>query len=196
MRVISGYFIDPIIFEYKFVKSCNVSKCYGECCYNGVYADTVEVEKIISVKDKLIEIMDDSQTKDYNLWFEDDRIIDNDFESGFSQGTNTYNNKCVFLDQIGYCSLQKLSIKENLDKWYFKPKYCILYPLTFVNKTISVDTENLECHYNCNNFSSERINIIKTCSEELAYFLGESGYEELLKYQNEYNEIKIMEKIF
>ncbi len=195
MRLISGYYIDTLIFDYQFVKSCNIDKCYGECCYNGVYADRGEAEFILSVQNKLIEIMDDSQTKDSNLWFEF-AVEDTDYESGFCQGTNTYNNKCVFLDKVGFCSLQKLALKENLDKWYFKPKYCILYPLTFVNKIISVDTENLDCHFNCNNFNSKKVSIIEACKEELKYILGDEGFKELLEYQKEYFESKITEKVF
>lgn len=195
MRVISNYYIDPLIFDYQFVKNCDISKCYGECCYNGVYADKLEAEKILSVKGKLINIMDDSQTKDYEQWFED-ILEDDDFHSGYCQGSNVHNNKCVFLDKIGFCSLQKLAIQENLDKWYFKPKYCILYPLTFVNKIISVDTENLDCHYNCNRFNSEKYSVIETCSEELKYLLGDDGFNQLLEYQIEYSESKITEKVF
>jgi hypothetical protein len=193
MRLISNFFIDNSLFEYQFVKKCDISKCYGECCYNGVYADILEVERILSVKDKLIEIMDDSQPKNYELWFEN-AIKDDDFESGYCQGTNVYNNKCVFLDKIGFCSLQKLAVKENLDKWYFKPKFCILYPLTFVNKTISVDTENLECHYNCNQFSSDKVSIIDTCNEEIKYLIGENGYKQLLDYHKEFINSKYTEK--
>lgn len=192
MLKISNYYIDDIIFDFNFVKSCDISKCYGECCYNGVYADLTEVEKILSVKDEVKELMDESQDKNYENWFEE-ITEDKDFESGYCRGTKIYNNKCVFLDKIGFCTLQKLALKKNIDKWYFKPKYCILYPLTLVNNTLTVDTENLESHYNCNNFSSQKISIIDTFENEIKYLLGEKGFDELIHYKNE--KLKITENL-
>lgn len=50
--------IDPQIFTFKF--SC---RCSGECCNYGVYTDSKEAENILSIKDKIIPLLDESQSK-------------------------------------------------------------------------------------------------------------------------------------
>src|SRR5512138_3918584 len=102
MKIIKGLKIDPLIFTQKFVKSCDICQCSGECCYYGVYTEKTEHEKIIAIKDKIIRAMDDSQTKNSEEWFEDP-VEDDDFESGIAVGTEVYNGKCVFLDKQGFC---------------------------------------------------------------------------------------------
>ena len=64
-KEINGIKIDPQIFTFSF--SCD---CSGECCYYGVYTDLKERDLIISLKDKLIPIFDESQVKDTGKWFE------------------------------------------------------------------------------------------------------------------------------
>ena len=64
-KKINSLYIDPIIFTYKF--KCN---CPGECCNYGVYIDYKEYEHILSIKDKVIALMDETQNKDTNRWFE------------------------------------------------------------------------------------------------------------------------------
>ncbi|RJQ61460.1 MAG: DUF3109 family protein, partial [Stygiobacter sp.] len=100
--MINGMYIDPLIFTQKFVKSCDVCICSGECCYYGVYTDKSEHELIMGLKDRIIKSMDDSQTKDVEKWFEDPEP-DDDFPSGIAVGTEVHNGKCVFLDRQGYC---------------------------------------------------------------------------------------------
>ena len=64
-KIINGLKIDPQIFTFNF--NC---KCNGQCCNYGVYTDLKEYELILSLKDKLIPLMDDSQTTDVSKWFE------------------------------------------------------------------------------------------------------------------------------
>ncbi len=184
-KVIGDYYIDPVIFTHKFVKSCDVCICSGECCYYGVYTDKYEHDKILEIKDKIIEIMDDSQTKDVGKWFEPPEE-DEDFESGIAVGTELYNGKCVFLDKQGFCSLQKLAMLNGENKWKYKPLYCILFPLVIYEDTITLDDEHLARMHYCNKEENQSSTIFEACREELQFLLGEEGFKELEEYRVEY----------
>jgi Fe-S-cluster containining protein len=172
--------IDPRIFTSKFGCLCN-----GECCYYGVYTDLKEYEGIMAIKDKIIDAMDESQTKDTNVWFEKPQK-DEDFESGFAVGTELYNDKCVFLDKNGLCTLQKLADAEGKHKWDYKPIYCILFPFTVWEETFTIDDEHIERLNHCNKFPQHDGTIYESCREELQHFFGEEGFKELEAYKTEY----------
>ncbi len=177
-RKINGILIDPKIFTYKFVCSCQ-----GECCYYGVFIDYKEYEKIIELKEKLIAMFDETQSKNVNEWFEPPEV-DDDFESGIAVGTEVINEKCTFLDANGLCSLQKLALEEGEHKWKYKPLYCVLFPLTVFDGVLTIDDEHIERLPSCN--VNPEITIFEAISEELKYFFGEEGFSELKKYREEY----------
>jgi len=189
-KVIKGIKIDPIIFTFKF--GC---RCSGECCYYGVYTDIKEYKKIINVEDKLLPLFDESQTKDIDKWFEKPET-DEDFESGIAIGTELHNNKCVFLDKNGLCSLQKLALKEGEHKWKYKPLYCILFPLTIYEGILMIDDEHMIRLATCNNRSDEEISIFDACRDELKFLFGEDGFAELEACREEYlNEMNLGVKL-
>jgi len=188
-KKINGLLIDPAIFTYKFI--CN---CSGECCHYGVYTDYKEYETILSVKDKVIELMDDTQSKDESKWFEPEEI-DEDFESGIAVGTEVINAKCAFLDKDGLCTLQKLAYQEGEYKWKYKPLYCVLFPLTTYEGVLTLDTDHIDRLRYCNIDAHIRLTVFEACEEELKHFFGEEGFAELENYRQEYlNEIKIGEQ--
>jgi hypothetical protein len=178
-KVIKGYKIDPLIFTFKF--NC---KCTGECCHYGVYTDMEEFKIIMNKKDKLIPILDGSQTKDFDKWFEKPEK-DPDFSSGIAVGTELHNCKCTFLDKNGLCSLQKLARVENVDKWKYKPLYCVLFPFTVFENTLTIDDEHIARLKTCNKEVTD-LTIYESCKDELIHFLGEDGFAELETYRQEY----------
>lgn len=184
-KKISGYFIDPLIFTQKFVKACDVCICSGECCYYGVYTDKSEFEKIMSVKNRIIKSMDDSQTKNPEVWFEEEEE-DLDFPSGVAVGTEVHNGKCVFLDKQGFCTLQKIAMEDGEFRWKYKPLYCILFPLVIFEGVLTVDDEHLDRMHYCNKPQNQVSTVFECCKNELQYLLGEKAFEELVEYKNEY----------
>ena len=185
-KEIKGVFIDPQIFTFKF--SC---KCTGECCNFGVYTDLKEHEYILSIKDKIIPLLDETQTKDVNKWFEEPEE-DEDFESGVAVGTEIINGKCTFLDKNGLCTLQKLALNEKEHKWKYKPIYCVLFPITIFENALTIDDEHIDRLPYCNVDPNTKLTMFEACEEELRHFFGEEGFEELKNYREEYlNEIKI-----
>lgn len=179
-KKINGLFIDPIIFTYKF--AC---ECTGECCHYGVYTDKLEHDKIIDTTKKLLPLMDESQEKDKSRWFESPEA-DSDFESGIAIGTEVINGKCSFLDKEGLCVLQKLALIEGTHKWKYKPIYCVLFPFTTFEGALTIDDEHLERLKTCNKIPGNEKTIFESCTEELKYFFGEKGFDELVEYKNKY----------
>ena len=189
-KIIKGLKIDPQIFVYKF--SC---KCSGECCHYGVYADLKEYEHIISIKDELISTFDETQTKNTDEWFEPAEE-DEDFESGVAVGTEVVNKKCTFLDKDGLCSLQKYANSRGEYKWKYKPLYCILFPFTVYEGSLTIDYEHIDRLKTCNKEMFPETTIFEACKEELIHFFGEEDFAELEKYREEFlNEIKLGETI-
>ncbi|MHB8905501.1 MAG: DUF3109 family protein [Melioribacteraceae bacterium] len=184
-KKINGMYIDPVIFTKPFVKACDVCICSGECCYYGVYTDKSEHEIIIAAKDKIISHMDDSQIKEVDKWFEAPEP-DTDFPSGVAVGTEVYNGKCVFLDKQGFCTLQKMAMAEGEYKWKYKPLYCILFPLVIFEGVLTFDDEHLDRMHYCNIPKNQVSTIFDCTKNELRHLLGEEGFEELLKYKDEY----------
>ena len=184
-KIINGLHIDPAIFTQPFVKSCDVCICSGECCYYGVYTDMTEHELIMSVKEKIISHLDDSQNKDPETWFEAPEP-DEDFPSGVAVGTEVYNGKCVFLDKQGFCTLQKMAMLEGDYKWKYKPLYCILFPLVIFEGVLTFDDEHLARMHYCNKPQNQVSTIFDCTKNELKHVLGDEGFNELLKYKEEY----------
>lgn len=177
-KMIKGLFIDPAIFTFPF--ECD---CSGECCHYGVYTDRAEHLKIMSMKEEIIQNLDDSQTKDVAKWFEPEEE-DKDFESGFAVGTELHNGKCVFLDEKGLCTIQKISMQKQEFKWKNKPIYCILFPLTIFENTLTIDNEHIDRLKTCNK-ENPVTPIFESCKDEIRHLLGDDGYEELIQYKNE-----------
>ena len=176
---IDGIKIDPNIFTFKFGCRCN-----GECCHYGVYTDLKEHDNILAIKDKIIPLMDETQSKNISDWFEPAEE-DDDFESGVAVGTEIVNGKCAFLDKNGLCVLQGLALEEGEHKWKYKPIYCVLFPLTIYQNTLTIDDEHIDRLSYCNKFPISDSSIFDACKEELEFFFGKEGFEELLKYKEE-----------
>ena len=177
---INGLKIDPQLFTFKFGCRCN-----GECCYYGVYTDKAEHETILSLKDKLIPLMDDTQSKVVSEWFEEP-VPDDDFDSGIAVGTQVINGKCTFLDKNGLCVIQSLAINEGKHPWDYKPLYCYLFPVTIFEKTLTLDDDHIDRLKQFNRSNENGTNIIDACKDELTRFLGDEGYTKLLQYREEY----------
>lgn len=185
VKIINGLKIDPLIFTHKFVKTCDVCICSGECCYYGVYTDLKEHKQIMKMKNRIIQSMDDSQTTNVDKWFEAPEK-DEDFESGVAVGTEVYNGKCVFLDRQGYCTLQKIAMEDGEFRWKYKPLYCILFPLVIYEGAITVDDDHLNRMHYCNKAENQNSTIYDCCKNELKHLLGDKGFKELEKYRKEY----------
>jgi hypothetical protein len=117
------------------LKKCDMTKCAGYCCYDGVYISDEE-EKTLR---QLIKNHPNDFSESPDFYFEDgnweNRVVGrktkirpfkypDDFPKHFNQ------TKCIFGDDNGLCILQKIAIRENIHEWSYKPWACIMFPLT------------------------------------------------------------------
>ncbi len=67
------------------------------------FADLKEYKVILKAKGKIIPLMDETQPKSTEAWFEEPEP-DDDSNQGVAVGTEVFNGKCVFLDKKGLCA--------------------------------------------------------------------------------------------
>ena len=179
---VKGYRFGPELFTRGFVAGSGPCRCSSDCCSGGVYADLTEREKILSLKEKIKEQMDGTQTRDENLWFDREIENDSDFVSGRSVGTSVVNDKCVFLNAKGHCSIQLAAVAEGLDRWAWKPLYCILYPIEITDRVIGFDPMLQDEKPCCSIGGSFEVPLFRACKDELVFLLGTDGYLQLEEY--------------
>lgn len=182
---INNLIIDTLLFTQKFVRGCDIGKCSGECCYYGVYAGLEEYEKILEKKEDIIKLMDASQEKFVENWFEPP-VKDSDFKSGLAYGTNVRNGKCVFLDKEGFCTLQKLAMNEGMHKWHYKPLYCILFPVVIVDGKLTIDDHHLNRMHYCNREENWESTAFEACKEEIKYLFNDEDFSKLENIRSNY----------
>lgn len=191
--IVRGHFVDELIFTQGFVEYCDISKCSGGCCHSGVYADLGERERILAHAEKIAAVMYPSQPKSPEAWFDGEVIDDTDFPSGKAEGTATHSRNgglsgfdegCVFLDDRHFCSLQVAAADAGLHRWAWKPDYCILFPITVVEKVITYDDSHSEDLHHCGpkGISGYVRSVFEAMTEELTYFLGAEEFQRLHDY--------------
>ncbi len=153
--------------------------CSSDCCAGGVFTDLKERARILSLKEKIKQHMDGTQTRDENLWFEERVEVDPDFPSGHCVGTSVVNDKCAFLNSRGQCSIQLAAVAEGLDRWAWKPLYCILYPIEISDAVVGFDPMLQNEKPCCSIGESYEIPLFQACRAELVHLLGEDGYARL-----------------
>lgn len=184
MRV-GKYEIDPILFEKGFSKGCGPLACESTCCSVGVFADLEEKELILSHKEAVKKFMDETQTTDDSLWFDSDVLDDSDYPSGKAIGTEVFNDKCVFLNKSGMCSLQIAAASEGIGRWGLKPFYCTAFPITVEEGVLTFDDFQQGKTHCCSSIDTKVTTLVESCRDELERILGRDGYKELTGGQRE-----------
>ncbi len=169
---------------------CDLARCQGMCCYDGVFLEAPEVEVVERIVEEerhrfdLWGIKFDSgglelrrksngcvQTKTATRSF--------DYEDQAEMPTHFDPTTCVFRCSDGRCSLQRLSVVLGYDPWHFKPMGCWMHPLelNLVGKpTVSVSSGGMSLF-------SGSTQCGKVCQP------GVSGYE---TFRNELNALSVV----
>lgn len=182
---IGKYEIDPVLFKKGFSKGCGPLACESTCCSVGVFADLKEKGLILSHKETVKKYMDDTQTIDDSQWFDSEVFDDNDYPSGKAVGTQVFNNKCVFLNKLGMCSLQIAGASEGMGRWALKPFYCIAFPITVDEGVLTFDDFQQGKTQCCSSIDAKESTLVESCRDELELILGHDGYKELISGQRE-----------
>ncbi len=117
------------------LKKCDMKKCLGFCCYDGVYLKDGEEEKLKNVikthpQDFPLPAEDyfgygnwHNKVKGRKTAVRPFKYPDN-FPKHFNQ------TKCVFADSDGLCILQKIAIQEKIHPWsYICPFICNIFTI-------------------------------------------------------------------
>ncbi len=187
MNNINKFKIDEILFEKGFSKSCSPVNCETSCCKSGVYLDPTDKEKIMPYISEIKNYMDETQSKDENLWFDETKEVDSDFPSGYSISTRVINDKCALLRNDGKCSLQVFGKESGLGSWAIKPHFCIAFPITVENGILTFDDYRQGETKCCSIINDKNESLVKSCNKELIFVLGEDGYKDLLQMENDFN---------
>jgi Fe-S-cluster containining protein len=155
-------------------------ECGGHCCLHGVYIALPERDRILEYADRVGAVMDATQTADTSEWFESKVQRDDDFPGGVCVGTNTYGDKCVFLNADGLCVLQLLEseLKLPADE-RLKPFYCRLFPLTTMDGRLEFDDLCDGVRPCCTLAADGCSRAVDAYAAELREVLGEDGLDEL-----------------
>lgn len=180
--------INPRLLQLEPMQRCKLGECRAACCLHGVWIDQTEAQDLQTHAEKIAPFMP-SDWEEPRMWFdgreEDDEfaisgkvvhstVLDSDWHYG---GT-----ACIFLRDDFKCALQVAADAAGLHPWRFKPFYCILHPLDLDDEgRITLDETDLllDEEGSCLRSADHLIPLIQTFEEELRYFLGEKGYEEL-----------------
>lgn len=117
------------------IVSCDFLKCEARCCYDGVYLQEGEADRI----KQLVE-----ENKDFFNFLPDEYIVSSSWgKSVKGQKTAVKNHeykrldfpshfnktRCVFALEDGRCSLQFYAIEHNIDQYKYKPIACQVFPI-------------------------------------------------------------------
>ena len=174
---VNGFKVSDELFSKGVRVGGGPCTCSAACCLGGVYADISERKKILDHHQLIGKYLDETQPHDPSLWFEEREFEDADFPSGRCVGTREINGKCAFLDKQKRCSLQVAATEEGMHRWFFKPLYCVLYPIEISDRTICFD-DLLQGDESCCSISPDfDLPLFEVCKDELIHLLGEEGYQ-------------------
>jgi hypothetical protein len=121
---------------------CDISRCRGMCCYDGVYVSEASAAVISDLAREHAAFF-----AELGLEMPPRVIVEGDWESRleglktavlprpFSTTVEGYpkhfnDTACIFLTPDGRCSLQVLSGHRGHHPWFYKPVKCWMHPLT------------------------------------------------------------------
>ncbi len=131
--------VDAASFSRSY-QLCDLSKCQGMCCYDGVFLEAPEkqaIDKIVSEEGgRLEEWRIDLEAGATTLEQKSDgrrqaktRTRPFDYEDRALVPDHFGATACVFRCPDGRCSLQRISAERGHHPWYFKPMGCWMHPL-------------------------------------------------------------------
>lgn len=172
------------------LKRCNLQQCQAMCCYDGVYLEEGEEEKIKQVVRSFPE---------YFQHLPEEFIVEGNWQgivNGRKTATKPYHfsnpnfpahfeqTRCVFATDDHLCSLQIASTHEASHPWEFKPQSCWKFPLQENDSTLlppispnEKDPCDIGTHYpgfstftECGKHKEEGQEWSKVLKEEITYF--------------------------
>jgi hypothetical protein len=180
LKHIPRLYIDPEILLPRFSPGCSMCHCNGSCCAEGVLLDLKEKERILAYAELIQLYLEPQQEHNSAKWFDEMIETDADFPSGQCDGTSSQSGQCVFLDSKGLCALQKAAMAEGMDKYFFKPFYCVAFPLVIDRHVLTLDDPEFANRSQCCSINPHGARTaLDVCREEFEYILGADGLGEI-----------------
>lgn len=124
------------------IQRCDLARCRGTCCHDGVYLDRAEVKVLGDLVDRHRE-----ELSALGADLPAEPIVRGDWRgvvSGPKTATRPWpmseladdypahfpDTACVFLLPDARCALQQFAIDRGHDPWFFKPATCWMHPLS------------------------------------------------------------------
>lgn len=122
------------------LRSCDLNKCEARCCYDGVYLEAGEAEKIGNIVASAPEFFNalppgyivDGSWGNGRVTGKKTAVRPHDFKAK-DFPTHFNRTRCVFCSEDHKCSLQVLAVQRGLHKWAYKPKACWTFPMELVD---------------------------------------------------------------
>ncbi len=114
---------------------CDIKRCEGRCCYDGVYLQPAEEEFLRELVARVPSLAANLPPEFIvDGWWAGEHLGRKtatrpvqykaaDFPAHFSR------TRCVFSDDEGYCELEKFARARGQHPWTFKPTTCWMFPL-------------------------------------------------------------------
>jgi hypothetical protein len=122
------------------LRACKLNECEAQCCYDGVYLEDGEEERIREVVASAPDFFDQLPA---------DFVVDGSWDNGRVSGRKTatrphefkivnlpahFNRtRCVFCSDGHKCLFQVFAVQRGLHKWAYKPKACWMFPMRIVD---------------------------------------------------------------
>lgn len=129
MRTVREAALDHSSFETP-IRACELSRCRGMCCHDGVFVGTEERQVISDLEEG-----DFFESRNGRWKTRTSAAGEVNLGEGFPQ--HFPKTRCVFLDENHHCRLQSRALAEGKHPWYWKPFPCWLHPLSFRRKAVS-----------------------------------------------------------
>lgn len=120
---------------------CSLERCSATCCYDGVYLSEEEANGL----EWLVE-NERERLLDYDLRLPEKVVVS--ARNGTAQKTavreaeagelakdfpkHFEKTRCVFLDTMGRCGIQRMCMDDKLGDWYLKPLTCWIHPIVIL----------------------------------------------------------------
>ena len=106
------------------VKACDLARCRGMCCHDGVFVGKEEQQVIsgLLTGEHFVERNGKTKTRTQPA---------GTGELGEGYPAHFPKTRCTFLDENHHCRLQSRAMDEGHHPWFWKPFPCWLHPLSF-----------------------------------------------------------------
>ena len=164
-------------------KRCG-EECRGRCCGGGISVDVDRVRWILEHRyliplDNSISLFRGQPFIDYSLDHPELSIYTNRDELG-----------CMFMGETERCILHSISDDYFGDSTYVKPFYCNIFPLTIVNRVVSlaypviIGKPDFDVMKECFVSIEEPQMLFYEFQKELRFVLGDEAFNELKEMAN------------